>query len=180
MQFYSQGSAYTTCGTLVNASGDPFPATSLLEVVGMLNANADARARAGVNGGGGVQARAGANVGEVKVVLGKPGTPADVGVPEGGGTGVAGGGGGTQVAGGGGTQVAGGGTQVAGGGTQVAGGGTQVAGGGRKRGGVDPHINGYLEPESLAQCLVDAKAKGWTAGVMAWEASRVRACDFRG
>ena len=104
----------------------------------------------------------GASVGAVKVVIGKPGTPADVGVPQGGGgTQVAGGGGDTQVAGSGGTQVAGGGTQEAGGGGQVR----------QLRRGQDPHINGFLEPQTLAQCLVEAKAKGWNAGVMAWEVS---------
>ncbi|KAF8519829.1 glycoside hydrolase family 18 protein [Gautieria morchelliformis] len=85
VQFYSQGTAYTTCTTLVSASGDPFPGTSVLEIVA-------------------------SGVPQQKVVIGKPGTPAD-----------------------------------------------------------DPHINGFLETKTLAQCLVQAKAKGWNAGVMAWE-----------
>lgn len=33
IQFYSQGTAYTTCETLVTTSGAPFPGTSILEIV---------------------------------------------------------------------------------------------------------------------------------------------------
>lgn len=149
VQFYSQGTAYTTCQTLIFTSGGDFPGTSVMEIVGT-----------------GVPAE--------KVVLGKPGTPADVGAPDaGGGTGEAGGGG-TGEAGGGGTQ------EASGGGTEeAAGGGTEEAAGGgrrRRRGNTpDPNINGFVEPSTLAQCLVQAKNKGWTAGVMAWE---VRSTSF--
>ena len=31
--------------------------------------------------------------------------------------------------------------------------------------------NGYMAPETLANCLVEAKGKGWDAGVMVWEVS---------
>lgn len=116
-----------------------------------------------------------------KVVIGKPGTPVDAGAPSpsgGGGTQEASGGG-TDVAGGGGTQVASGGTQEASGGTQEASGGTLEASGGngtRRRqrrqssnSSQDPNINGFLETQTLAQCLVQAKDKGWNAGVMVWE-----------
>ena len=67
VQFYSQGTAYTTCGTLVNASGDPFPATSLLEVV-VLNTSAGASASAGTGG-------AGVECGWGEVVLDRPRRP---------------------------------------------------------------------------------------------------------
>jgi len=126
-----------------------------------------------------------------KVVIGKPGTPALVGAPDDGDDN-----GGTQVASGGGTQEASnGGTQEANSGdTQEAGGfqldastgtteeasseassgtkmasGTKEATGSRRRANVNPHQNGFLETNTLAQCLVSAKSKGWNAGVMVWE-----------
>lgn len=55
IQFYSQGTAYTTCDTLVSASGGSFPGTSVLEMIQ-----------------GGIPAS--------KVVIGKPAALIDVGV----------------------------------------------------------------------------------------------------
>jgi len=150
VQFYSQGTAYTTCETLITESGGDFPGTSLMEIV---------------NSG----------IPQEKVVLGKPGTAVDAGSPSPSG---GGGGGGTQVAGGGteeaggGTEEAGGGTEEASGGTDMASGGTEEAGGGngaRRRANLDPHGNGFLETETLAQCVMEAKKQGWNAGIMAWE-----------
>ncbi|KAF8521408.1 glycoside hydrolase family 18 protein [Hysterangium stoloniferum] len=57
VQFYSQGTAYTTCDTLVSKSGDPFPGTSILEIVA-------------------------SGVPQYKVVMGKPGTAANAGAPD--------------------------------------------------------------------------------------------------
>ncbi|KAF8576290.1 glycoside hydrolase family 18 protein [Ramaria rubella] len=162
IQFYSQGTAYTTCETLISSSGDPFPGTSLLEI-------------------------AASGVPQEKLVLGKPGTAEDAGAPDpsgGGGGGTQEAGGGTQEAGGG-TQEAGGGTQEAGGvnlsasggtqeasgGTQEASGGTEEASGGARRRASDSasNINGFVETATLAECVAQAKAKGWNAGVMVWE-----------
>jgi len=189
VQFYSQGTAYTTCDTLVSQSGDPFPGTSLLEIVA-------------------------SGVPQQKVVMGKPGTAVDAGAPDfGDGGGGAGGGGGTQLASSDGTEEAGGGTQDAGGSllantggtsvangdteeacddslsadtggtsvasgdteeacddTEVANGGTQEASPAHKRANTfNPHVNGFVETNTLASCMARAQQNGWNAGVMVWE-----------
>jgi len=182
VQFYSQGLAYTTCNTLIFSSGGDFPGTSVMEIV-----DSGIPQHKVVIGKPGTPALVGTPV------------PSDGG-SGGGGTQEANGGGTQKASGGGGTQeVSGSGTQEAGGfdlevitsGTLEAsdstkqastGGtkqatkaatGTKIAIGGHKRADFNPHQNGFLEIDTLAQCLVSAKAKGWNAGVMVWEVSLI-------
>jgi len=60
VQFYSQGTAYTTCSTLIEKSGGDFPGTAVMEII----------------------SEAGAGVPAHKVVLGKPGKAANGGLPD--------------------------------------------------------------------------------------------------
>lgn len=199
VQFYSQGLAYTTCETLVNESGGDFPGTSIMEMINagipqekLVVGKPGTPALVGTpipsdgnGGGGGTQVASGGGTQQA----GGGTQEANDGTQEAnGGTQEASGGtqeasGGSQEAGGFDPSVdavqSGGGTQQASSGTQMASGGTQMASSGSRPKGtkmaaalkraINPHQNGFLETNTLAQCLLQAKNQGWNAGVMVWE-----------
>ena len=37
------------------------------------------------------------------------------------------------------------------------------------RGMPNPHMNGFMETDTLAQCVAEVKVQGWNGGTMVWE-----------